>query len=213
MDSVIDDLNGRVSPFGNLRIKVRLPTPRSLSQASTSFFACNRQGIHHVHLVACLYNFDFSFENPVIQLSFFAVSKAIAFLEITSYTFFCNHYPSDNLRLLLIIGFFLLYSRLLKNFYYLRSLKDQIKPLSFSKRFDLASWWRLTGSNRRPPACKAGALPAELNPHSYMVGLVGLEPTTPALSTRCSNQLSYRPFWISISAYRSYRPDVLLYNR
>jgi hypothetical protein len=133
----------------------------------------------------------------------------------------------------------------------------------------------MTGSNRRPPACKAGALPAELIPHltaryfvaqtahipqyvsrlraSYhlpntlnsssgfpsdlfmaflslkrlwklapsqtrrrsathisdmralrqqrmtqvithqMVGLVGLEPTTPALSRRCSNQLSYRP--------------------
>ena len=43
---------GWVSPFGNLRIKVRLPTPRSLSQATTSFFACNRQGIHHMHLVA-----------------------------------------------------------------------------------------------------------------------------------------------------------------
>ena len=57
------------SPFGNLRIKVCLPTPRSLSQASTSFIACNRQGIHPVHLVACLYNFDFSCENPVIQLS------------------------------------------------------------------------------------------------------------------------------------------------
>jgi len=26
-----------------------------------------------------------------------------------------------------------------------------------------------------------------------LVGLVGLEPTTPALSRRCSNQLSYRP--------------------
>ncbi len=26
-----------------------------------------------------------------------------------------------------------------------------------------------------------------------MVGLVGFEPTTPALSRRCSNQLSYRP--------------------
>ena len=25
-------------------------------------------------------------------------------------------------------------------------------------------WWRMTGSNRRPPACKAGALPAELIP-------------------------------------------------
>ena len=55
-------------------------------------------------------------------------------------------------------------------------------------------WWRMTGSNRRPPACKAGALPAELIPQAdVMVGLVGLEPTTPALSRRCSNQLSYRP--------------------
>ena len=26
------------------------------------------------------------------------------------------------------------------------------------------SWWRWTGSNRWPPACKAGALPAELHP-------------------------------------------------
>ena len=56
----------------------------------------------------------------------------------------------------------------------------------------------MTGSNRRPPACKAGALPAELIPHvlpsgDNLVGLVGLEPTTPALSTRCSNQLSYSP--------------------
>ncbi len=27
------------------------------------------------------------------------------------------------------------------------------------------AWWSQTGSNRRPPACKAGALPAELWPH------------------------------------------------
>src|SRR3954468_3389471 len=38
-------------------------------------------------------------------------------------------------------------------------------------------WWRMTGSNRRPPACKAGALPAELIPQEFerpveMVGLV-----------------------------------------
>ena len=26
-------------------------------------------------------------------------------------------------------------------------------------------WWRIQGSNLRPPACKAGALPAELIPH------------------------------------------------
>jgi hypothetical protein len=42
--------SGRVSPFGYLRIKARLPAPRSFSQATTSFIACNRQGIHHMHL-------------------------------------------------------------------------------------------------------------------------------------------------------------------
>ena len=63
-----------------------------------------------------------------------------------------------------------------------------------------ARWWSWTGSNRRPPACKAGALPTELQPLSLrlfaamsVVGLDGFEPSTPALSRRCSNQLSYRP--------------------
>jgi hypothetical protein len=76
----------------------------------------------------------------------------------------------------------------------------------------------MTGSNRRPPACKAGALPAELIPQSYtdklstcmdtpgssistpdktLVGLDGFEPSTPALSRRCSNRLSYRPLSLS----------------
>ena len=45
-------LAGRVSPFGYLRINARLPAPRSFSQAATSFIACDRQGIHHMHLVA-----------------------------------------------------------------------------------------------------------------------------------------------------------------
>ena len=71
-------------------------------------------------------------------------------------------------------------------------------------------WWRMTGSNRRPPACKAGALPAELIPRNghikEMVGLVGLEPTTPALSRRCSNQLSYRPGVVAtVRAIRRWR--------
>ena len=45
-------LAGRVSPFGHPRIKARLPAPRGLTQAATSFIACDRQGIHHMHLVA-----------------------------------------------------------------------------------------------------------------------------------------------------------------
>ena len=43
-----------VSPFGNPRITVLLPTPRGLSQAHTSFIGSWCQGIHHVPLVACL---------------------------------------------------------------------------------------------------------------------------------------------------------------
>ena len=36
--------------------------------------------------------------------------------------------------------------------------------LFYVGRFTLAVWWSQTGSNRRPPACKAGALPTELWP-------------------------------------------------
>ena len=71
---------GRVSPFGNLRIKACLPAPRSLSQATASFIACNRQGIHHVHLFACPYNVSsVSHKQTAIELSIRVVpySKAI----------------------------------------------------------------------------------------------------------------------------------------
>nr|ABM53547.1 conserved hypothetical protein [uncultured beta proteobacterium CBNPD1 BAC clone 578] len=73
-------------------------------------------------------------------------------------------------------------------------------------------WWRMTGSNRRPPACKAGALPAELIPQSRIkavVGLVGFEPTTPALSRRCSNRLSYRPTSVLARSRQSTRLSLL----
>src|SRR6266446_7549454 len=41
----------QVSPFGNPRIEVWLPTPRGLSQAPTSFFGSWYQGIHRVPLL------------------------------------------------------------------------------------------------------------------------------------------------------------------
>ncbi len=81
------------------------------------------------------------------------------------------------------------------------------------------SWWSQTGSNRRPPACKAGALPTELwplklwpqqleiedrddrrrliaTPDQSFLNLVGLgrfELPTSRLSSARSNQLSYKP--------------------
>ena len=59
----------------------------------------------------------------------------------------------------------------------------------------LNRWWSQTGSNRRPHACKARALPTELWPRRQrdMVGLGGLEPPTSRLSSARSNQLSYKP--------------------
>ena len=72
------------------------------------------------------------------------------------------------------------------------------------------AWWSLSGSNRRPHACKARALPAELWPLSQnsqpscwhianrssqserrMVGLGRFELPTSRLSSARSNQLSY----------------------
>lgn len=76
-------------------------------------------------------------------------------------------------------------------------------------------WWSQTGSNRRPHACKARALPTELWPHQdgchrleqdaldedrsanhrpkRVVGLGRLERPTSPLSGVRSNHLSYRP--------------------
>jgi hypothetical protein len=46
--------SSRVSPFGHPRITARLPTPRGLSQAPTSFIGFWCQGIHRVPLLTCL---------------------------------------------------------------------------------------------------------------------------------------------------------------
>lgn len=36
-----------------------------------------------------------------------------------------------------------------------------------ARALSLGKWWSRSGSNRRPPACKAGALPAELLPRLF----------------------------------------------
>jgi hypothetical protein len=67
-------------------------------------------------------------------------------------------------------------------------------------------WWSQTGSNRRPPACKAGALPTELWPRwsaglpsearimrARLVGPGRVELPTSRLSGVRSNHLSYGP--------------------
>ena len=79
-------------------------------------------------------------------------------------------------------------------------------------------WWSQTGSNRRPHACKARALPAELWPRTRrrmllpavrrmrsikVVGLGRLELPTSRLSSARSNQLSYKPLTREAAMARS----------
>ncbi len=61
------------------------------------------------------------------------------------------------------------------NHHFLQSLKIIFLHVDVKERAFPKAW----GEKRRS---RAG-----------MVGLIGLEPMTPALSRRCSNQLSYRP--------------------
>jgi hypothetical protein len=107
-----------------------------------------------------------------------------------------------------------------------RSRRDGNRSLSQNVWWG-QTWWSQTVSNRRPPACKAGALPAELWPRSgvgcqvpgvkrrrgtlcplpalhltpdtwhLVVGLGRFELPTSRLSSARSNQLSYRPCQVS----------------
>src|SRR5712672_3159142 len=55
-------------------------------------------------------------------------------------------------------------------------------------------WWSQTGSNRRPHACKARALPAELWPRTRRrMLLAGLIVRSPSLALRRSSLRSRRP--------------------
>ncbi len=83
------------------------------------------------------------------------------------------------------------------------SLEDWIThsvgPVPIDTLLTSKKWWRRTGLNRRPPACKAGALPLSYAPVNSMrcpekmVGPGRLELPTSRLSSARSNQLSYEP--------------------
>jgi hypothetical protein len=73
-----------------------------------------------------------------------------------------------------------------------------------SKRFDL-EFFRLLVSNIKMVSFMLhmrmrSRLRGSANPVREVVGLTGLEPVTLRLSSACSNQLSYRPFWIAVIA-------------
>ena len=105
-----------------------------------------------------------------------------------------------------------------RNLFVGRTVQALSQPGLRDHRATPSQWWSQTGSNRRPPECKSGALPAELWPQTVpatriirsfvsttkyrrpsidnqegMVGLGRLERPTSPLSGVRSNHLSYRP--------------------
>ena len=89
------------------------------------------------------------------------------------------------------------------------------------------TWWSQTESNRRHPACKAGALPTELWPHSgiarravgdrrtstSVVGPGRLELPTLRLSGVRSNHLSYGPVAMRQAGRSQARDRTLLHAK
>ena len=208
--------------------------PRSISQRTTSFIASCRLGIHQMrlgHLIALISNAHPStkWRLPVGvggAIQYHLGGWTLVFLEKTSF-----HQDSPRLELCGCAVHWL--ARATKHVVWrprqipssrcqhnhsliqraepiLYSLHEpqtprcKIQPVQPDQANPTRKWWSLSESNRRHPACKAGALPTELRPQSRkaastkvqpqeVVGLGRFELPTSRLSSARSNQLSYRP--------------------
>lgn len=140
--------------------------PQDLSQRTTSFIASQRQGIHQMllrHLITLMINVRSAEPNMTKK-------ERPVFLDFSKrHIFACQAYPAHTAA---GRGWFAGLGGPLAE--YAASLRFQTSaPLTHKGRartsFDARiqkpkEWWSLSGSNRRPEACKATALPAELRP-------------------------------------------------
>src|SRR3989344_4942357 len=177
---------GWVSPFGYLRIKANLPAPRSFSQAITSFIACNRQGIHHMHLVTCPYNFD-GLTGPSVKDCLSAACRfkhAASRLPIFNDSLSCFHIEVcfDAIKMLLA-------ARCAQPF-----TNGRFPPatlISTLRIFKEQTAFQLQTSTPpgQCPRRRSGLQPEaqeQDGDHIEVVEDDGIEPTTPCLQSRCS---------------------------
>ena len=159
---------------------------RSLSQRTTSFIASYRQGIHQMplsHLIALISNAHPVLAGPAHPRRMRVPGRHSAWMIITYrktrsqnkpavHGHLRSHEPSPllpGLRLVAALertGFWPALGRvpsLRCQDHRLRRSRGGIRCSSIT---DETGWWSQTGSNRRPHACKARALPAELWPQS-----------------------------------------------
>lgn len=213
--------------------------PHGLSQRTTSFIASQRQGIHRIplrHLIALIINTHPSAE--VIQLAPYAgvierpfasnISENVAVKPHSQLAARllerCEARSSARMQITRLpldkrSDMFPLHDDRQHAFGASRTNANSVYPRTLSSLFreragNLTVWWSQTGSNRRPHACKARALPTELWPQAdsnyairhigkaaKMVGLGRLELPTSRLSSARSNQLSYKPNYCPAASF------------
>ena len=170
--------------------------PQGLSQRTTSFIASQRQGIHRMllrHLITLMIDVRRPFWRRHTQ-------SERPCLRISPKSFACRtHLIESAVTPSLVVETRCSTIRCIPSSRFQTSRTTHRRSRSSMTTDDDAVWWSQTGSNRRPPACKAGALPTELWPQrekavaTIMVGLGRLERPTSPLSGVRSNHLSYRP--------------------
>ena len=142
-------------------------TPRGLSQRITSFIACACQGIHRTplrHLIVLIANTHLESEWAWQKDQLLETCPEVAVRQT------CHVQRLSGLTAVNR-------SRTEPGYIFSSQFHTEqaVRRTALQTCFFLANdqskdWWSRTGSNRRHPACKAGALPAELRPQTVGTG-------------------------------------------
>jgi hypothetical protein len=161
-----------------------LAASRGLSQLTTSFFAYLRQGIH-THALSSLTITSTSYTYTHRRYS---ILRAFHLCSNPPPTFGGSGHPYNARQYSIVKDLDCLNNRqsfqieicpfcellmvLLRSLVGPGGIEPPTSPLSgvrsshlsYGPMADFCHWWSWSGSNRRPPECKSGALPAELQP-------------------------------------------------
>lgn len=146
----------RVAPFGDPGVmRLFAPNP-GFSQLVTSFFASQSLGIHRLPFFYCLVSFNWKlkiesgkrFKRALRPFSIFNFPFSIKLVALT-----CSCFV-----------------QYVKDLFLIESGKRKVENEKnvFNFQFSIFNWklWRISDSNRWPPACRAGALASWANPPS-----------------------------------------------
>src|SRR5919107_4304105 len=149
--------------------------PQGISQRTTSFIASQRQGIHQM-LLRHLITLTIDVRMPSAKRADMIIKERPVLGFLPRHLFACQAYPARTAagrRWFAGLGARSPNMLPLYDFKHPRlshdertRTSDKIHPRMDTGYFNTTQgkWWSLSGSNRRPEACKATALPAELRP-------------------------------------------------